>query len=126
MTHEVLSDAATTVTVERVESGVKTSPYSKPGPGMTTLALFFKFQANEAGGSACSFPTVFGPDGTEYDGFYGAVGKYEQDWGCTELRPGSPRRDGASTRSPGRLRRGRHGRARSDGEQFSATWVVTP
>ena len=47
------SDEQTTITLQRVQSGVKTSKYSKPDKGMTTLAAFFTFEANEAGGTSC-------------------------------------------------------------------------
>jgi hypothetical protein len=71
----------------RVQSGVTTSKYSKPDKGMTTLAAFFTFDANEAGGTSCVSVDAFGPDGELYDTFFGATGKYEQSWGCTDLRP---------------------------------------
>ena len=66
-------------------------------------------------------------DGTEYDSFYGAVGKYEQDWGCTELRPGKsvqgwrvyevPKRGDVEVVMSG---------YDADGAEFFATWLVKP
>ena len=125
--HGLFTDEVTTITLQRAESGVKTSQYSKPDKGMTTLALFYTFEANEAGGSSCVFPELFGPGGESFDGFYGATGKYEQDWGCSDLRPGKSVKGWRVYEVPKKgpvevVMKGYD----ADGEEVFATWVVKP
>ncbi|MGD8487217.1 MAG: hypothetical protein PVH07_11320 [Chloroflexota bacterium] len=121
------SDEQTTITLQRVESGVKTSRYSKPDKGMTTLAAFFTFDANEAGGSSCISVDAFGPDGELYDTFYGTQGKYEKGWGCTDIRPGKSTKGWRVWEVP---KRGTVEIVMEgwdvDGEEVFATWVVRP
>lgn len=121
------SEEQTTITLQRVESGVKTSKYSKPDKGMTTLAAFFTFEANEAGGTSCISVDAFGPDGELYDTFYGAQGKYEQGWGCTDIRPSKSTKGWRVWEVPkkGPVEIVMEGWD-ADGEDVFATWVVRP
>ena len=73
-------------TLVQAEYGVPVSSYSKPGKGMTTLGLFFTFEAGPDGGTT-NLIEVFSPDGEEMESNYGASGKYAKDWPYTDLRP---------------------------------------
>ncbi len=84
--YDAFGGGQTTITLVRVESGIKTSPYSKPDPGITTLALLFTFAAGPDGGRT-NLVNAYSPNGTEYDAFYGAEGKYAQGWDYAEVRP---------------------------------------
>lgn len=120
------SEEFTTVTLQRAESGIKTSRYSKPDKGMTTLALFFTFEASDNGGNT-NLVEAFSPDGVEFDRFYSAQGKYDKDWGYTDLRPGKSAKGWAVFEVP---KRGKVEVVMEgydvDGDEVFATWVVRP
>lgn len=121
------SDEQTAITLQRVESGIKTSKYSKPDKGMTTLAVFFTFEANEEGGSSCISMDAFGPDGELFDSYYSAQGKYSKGWGCTDIRPNKSTKGWRVFEVPkkGNVEIVMEGYD-AEGEEVFATWVVKP
>jgi hypothetical protein len=118
-------DEYTTVTLEDVEFGIPTSRFSKPGKGMTTMALSYSFEAGPGGGST-DYVEAFGPDGAAYDKFYSAEGKYGTDWGyVSDIRPGSTVKGWTVFEVPakGTVEVVMSGLDES-GEEVFATWVI--
>jgi hypothetical protein len=126
VTYDAFGNEQTAITLERLESGIKTSPYSKPDQGMTTLALLFTFTAGPEGGRT-NLVSAYGPTGTEYEDFYGAEGKYSQGWDYTEIRPDKTVQGWKVFEVP---RKGNVEVVMSGhdeyGEELFATWVVKP
>lgn len=121
-----LGEEGTTVTLARAETGVKASQYNQPDKGMTSLALFYTFEASDEGGTTSSVE-AFSPDGEEYDRFYGAEGKYQKDWGYTDMRPGKSVQGWVVFEVPkkGDVEVVMQGYD-ANGEEIFATWVVQP
>lgn len=122
-----LNDEQTTVTLERAVSGVPTRRWARPGKAMTTLALFFRFEANENGGQGLSVE-AFSPDGDPFDRNRGVMGRYEQEWTLGDIRPDKATQGWIVFDVPkkGKVEVVVNGYDARTGENLFATYVVQP